>query len=155
MDRISHYSSKDYTIGETSQDVLLSIANRLTNGPNPVGVLPELDSSELESEMAELSRQKSVTGEVWGDSGALELEATPIAQVPPDERMNWPLGETRDSRFSEVTPTSQRSGPFSEPDDMQADRGHASHDAADQAITTDEKWQQAYSILTHRTPPSR
>lgn len=155
--RISHFSSKDYIIGETSQDVLLSIANRLTNGPNPVGDLPELDSSELESEMAELSRQKSVTGEVWGDSGALELEATPIAPVPPAERMNWPLpGETRDGRFSELTPTAHRSGPFSEPDDMQqADRGHALHDATHEATRTGERWQRAYSILTHQAPPSR
>ena len=91
--RISHYSRKDYIIGETSQDVLRSIADRLTNGPNPVGALSELDSSELETEMAELSRQKSETGEVWGDFEAVELEATPIARVPSDERTSWPPGE--------------------------------------------------------------
>lgn len=160
MDRISHYSSKDYIIGETSQDVLRSIADRLTNGPNPVGALPELDSSELESEMAELSRQKSVTGEVWGDSGALELEATPIAPVPPDERINWPLVDetTSGGRYSELTPTSHRSGPFSEPDDLQADEDHhASHDATthDGTTRTDERYQQAYSILTHQASSSR
>lgn len=152
MDRISHYSRKDYIIGETSQDVLRSIADRLTNGPNPVGALPELDSSELESEMAELSRQKSVTGEVWGD---FELEATPIAQVPPDERINWPLGETGGGILSELTPTSHRSGPYSELGDSQAGGDHALHDAVNEATRTDGRWQQAYSILTHQASPSR
>ena len=135
--------------------MLLSIANRLTNGPSPVGALAELDSSELESEMAELSRQKSAIGEVWGDSFAVELDATPIARVPPGEGTDWPLGETSGSRFSENTPTSYRPGPFSEPDDLQADRAHVPQDATHQATTMDERWQQAYSNLTHQAPPSR
>lgn len=58
--------------------MLRNIANRLTNGPSPVypvdpvGALPELDSSELESEMAELSRRKSETAVVLGDFGVGE-----------------------------------------------------------------------------------
>ena len=94
--RISHYSRKDYTFGETSQDVLRGIANRLTNGPSPVGALPEPDLSELESEMAELSRRKSETSEGWRDFGADESDdgPTPIAKNPPDERTIWSLDET-------------------------------------------------------------
>ena len=158
IDRISHYSRKDYIIGETSQDVLRSIADRLTNGPNPVGAVPELDSSEIESEMAELSRKKSVTREVWGDEcdlGLLELPATPVAQVHPDERTKWPVSELSGSRLSGATPTSYRSGPFSEPDDLQADRDNASHVTTHQSTTTDEGWEQAYSLLTHQSPWSR
>ena len=155
IDRISHYSKNDYIIGETSQDVLQSIADRLINGPTPVGTLPELDSSELESEMAELSRQKSANAEVWGDFGAAELETTPIARFLPGERMNWPLGEASGSRLSGVTPTSHRSGPFREPDDLQADGDDALHGATAQATTTDGRWQQAYSMLTHEGSPSR
>ena len=85
--RISLYSREDYIIGETSQDVLRSIANRLNNGPSPVGALIELDSSSLETEMAVLSRQKSERSEGWGEFGTGELDddATPIARVPPDE----------------------------------------------------------------------
>ena len=121
-------------------------------------ILPELDSSEIESEMAELSRKKSVTKEVWGDEcdfGLLELEATPIAQVHPDERTNWPLSELSGSRLSGATPTSYRSGPFSEPNDLQADRDNASHVTSHQSTTTDEGWKQAYSLLTHQSPWSR
>ena len=114
VDRISHYSRRDYIIGEKSQDVLRSIANRLINGPSPVGALPELDSSELETEMAELSRQKkSETNELWGDYEAVELNATPIARVPPDERTNC---ESVGNGVLDRTPTSYRSGPFSELD---------------------------------------
>ena len=93
--RISLYSRKDYVIGETSQDVLRSIADRLNNGPSPVGALIELDSSSLETEMAVLSRQKSERSEVWGDFGTGELDndATPIARVPPDEPMSLPIYE--------------------------------------------------------------
>ena len=152
IDRISHYSRKDYIIGETSQDVLRSIADRLTNGPNPVGAVPELDSSEIESEMAELSRKKSVTREVWSDTDAGELEATPIAQLYPDGRTNW--SELSDSRLSGATPTSYRPGPFSEPDDLQADRDNAPHVSTHQSTMTDERWQQAYSLLTHQSPSS-
>ena len=95
ISRISLYSREDYIIGETSQDVLRSIANRLNNGPSPVGALIELDSSNLEPEMAVLSRQKSELSEGWGDFGAGELDddATPIARVPPDEPMSSPIYE--------------------------------------------------------------
>ncbi len=136
-------------MGETSQDVLRSIADRLTNGPTPVGALPELDSSELESEMAELSRQKSENGELWGDQG-YELDATPIARAP-NGGTNWPL--VTSSRLSDITPTSYRSGPFSEPDDLQADRDNALHNATRETNTFNQKWQQAYSILTRQAPP--
>ena len=154
FDRISHYSRKDYIIGETSQDVLQSIADRLTNGPPPVGALPELDFSKLESAMAELSRQKSETGEVWGDFDAVELPATPIAKVPPGERTNWSPSETSGRRRSDKTPTSYRPGPFSEQDNLQPDRDDALHDTTHQATTINQKWQKAYSILTHQASPS-
>ena len=93
--RISLYSREDYVIGETSQDALRSIANRLNNGPSPVGALIELDSFSLETEMAVLSRQKSERSEAWGDFGTGELDgnATPIARVPPNEPMNIPIYE--------------------------------------------------------------
>ena len=95
VSRISLYSREDYIIGETSQDVLRSIANRLNNGPSPVGALVELDSSNLESEMAVLSRQKSERSEGWRDFGTGELDddATPIARFPPDEPMSIPIYE--------------------------------------------------------------
>ena len=75
--------------------MLRSIANRLKNGPSPVGALIELDSSNLEPEMAVLSRQKSERSEVWGDFGAGELDddATPIARFPPDEPMSSAINE--------------------------------------------------------------
>ena len=93
--RISLYSRDDYIIGETSQDVLRSIAYRLNNGPSPVGALIELDSSNLESEMAVLSREKSERSDGWRDFGARELDddATPIARVPLDEPMSIPIYE--------------------------------------------------------------
>lgn len=101
IDRISHYSRKDYVIGETSQDVLRSIADRLTNGPSPVGAVPELDSFGIESETAELSSTRSMSIEVWGDLDAVELEATPIVEIssshgPTDRSM----GETGVSELS-------------------------------------------------------
>ena len=139
IDRISHYSRKDYVIGDTSQDMLRSIADRLTNGPSPVGALPELDSSDIESEMAKLSSRRSMNIEVWGDRDAVELEATPVAvsELPGSMRASY------------------RSGRFSEPDDLQADRDNTSHDATHQAPVTDQRWQQAYSSLTHQGPSSR
>lgn len=105
--------------------------------------------------MAVLSRQKSETGEVWGDFDAVELDATPIARAPPNERTNWPPGQTVGSRLSESTPTSCRSGPFSEPDNLQADSDNDLHDTTYQATSTDQRWQQAYSILTDQAPPAR
>ena len=156
IDRISHYSRKDYVIGETSQDVLRSIADRLTNGPNPVGAMAELDSSEIESEMAELSSRRSMNIEVWGDLDAVELEATPIVEVPFSRGpTNWSMGEMNVSELSGSSHTSYRSGRFSRPDDLQADRDNASHDATHQATVTDPRWQQAYSSLTHQGPSSQ
>ena len=95
ISRISLYSRGDYVIGETSQDVLRSIANRLNNGPSPGGALIELDSSSLETEMAVLSKQKSESSGGWRDFGTGELDddATPIARIPPDEPMNIPIYE--------------------------------------------------------------
>ena len=152
IDRISHYSRKDYVIGETSQDVLRSIADRLTNGPSPVGVVPELYSSDIESEMAELSSRRSMNG----DLDAVELEATPIVEVPfSNGPTNWPMGESSVSELSGSRLTSYRSGRFSRPDDWQADRDDASHDATHQAAATDLRWQQAYSSLTHQGPSTR
>ena len=150
MDRISHYSREDYVIGETSQDVLRSIADRLTNGPNPVGVVPELDSSDMKSEMAELSSKRSMSIEVWEDLDAVELEATEV----PFSRggTNWPLGESGVSELSGSRRASYRSGRFSEPDDLQTDRDDTSHDATRQATVMDQRWQQAYSSLTQQGP---
>ena len=156
IDRISHYSRKDYVIGETSQDVLRSIADRLTNGPSPVGAVPELDSSGIESGMAELSSRRSMSIEVWGDLDAVELEATPIVELPASHGpTNWSMGETSVSELSGNRRTSGHSGRFSRPDDLQADRDHASHDAIHQAFVTDPRWQQAYSSLTHQGPSSQ
>lgn len=155
--RISHYSRKDYIIGETSQDVLRSTADRLTNGPSPVGALPEVDLFELESKMAILSAQKSATAEVWGGYEAVELDATTTARVPPDGRTNWPLGGTSGSSLSGDTPTSYRSGPFNEPQELQADKDNTLHNATPQAQAKiiDQKWEQAYSIVTRKATPSQ
>ena len=154
IDRISHYSRTDYSLGETSQDGLRNIADRLTNGPSPVGVLQELDASELESEMAELSKQKSASAEAWGDFGAVELDATPIARAPPSMPMNWPLSGITGNRTSDDTPTSYRSGPFHEPQELQADTFNALHDPTRQANTTGQTWGTAYSVLTGQDPRS-
>ena len=150
IDRISHYSRKDYVIGETSQDVLRSIADRLTNGPSPVGVVPELHSSDIESEMAELSSRRSMNIEVWGDLDAVELEATPIVEVPfSDGPPNRSMGESSVSELSGSSPTLCRSGRFSRPDDLQADGDDASHDATHQAAATDPRWRQSpFSLIS-------
>ena len=68
-------------MGETSQDVLRSIADRLTNGPSPVGAVPELESSDIEFEVAKLSSRRSMNIEVRGDINAVELEATHIVEL--------------------------------------------------------------------------
>ena len=156
IDRISHYSRKDYVIGETSQDMLRSIADRLTNGPSPVGPVPELDSSVIESERAELSSRRSTNIEVWGDLDAVELEAAPMVEVPSSHGpTDWSMGETGVSELPGSRRTSYRSGRFSRPDDLQADRDKASHDAIHQAFVMDSRWQQAYSNLTHQGPSSQ
>ena len=74
-------------MGETSQDVLRSIADRLTNGPSPLGAVAELESSDIEFEVAKLSSRRSMNIEVRGDLDAVELEAAPIDEVPP---AHWP-----------------------------------------------------------------
>ena len=86
-DRISHYSRKDYVIGETSQDVLRSIADRLTNGPNPVEALPELSSTDIEFERAESSSTRSTNIKDMSGAPVFELAADePRFELPGSER---------------------------------------------------------------------
>lgn len=140
-DRILRYSRQDYVIGESSQDQLRNIAHRLNHGPSPEQTMPELDTSELESEMAELSRQRSTATELDGNLFAVELDAGP--DVWPRQLSNHFQGETlvASSRRSEETPNGHSSGTFNEAQDLQAETEHASPNAARQVRTAGRKWE--------------
>ena len=139
-DKILRYSKQDYVIGESSQDQLRNIAHRLNHGPSPEQTVPELDTSELESEMAELSRQRSTATELDGNLFAVELDAGP--NVWPRQQSNHFQGETPTSRRSEETPNGHSSGTLiNEPQDLQAETEHASPNAARQVRTAGRKWE--------------
>lgn len=148
-DKILHYAKQDYVIGESSQGMLQRIAQRLNNGPSPAQVLPELDSSDLESQMAELSRQRSAAREFSVNShpveldgvshNRFELDAGP-AIYPPQQATRFP-DETISSRLSDEVPNGRSSGQFSERQDVQADNEHASSSASRQVVTADRKWE--------------
>ena len=116
-----------------------NIAHRLNHGPSPEQTIPELDTSELESEMAELSRQRSTATELDGNLFAVELDAGP--GVWPRQLSNHFQGETPTSRRSEETPNGHSSGEFNEAQDLQAETAHASPDAARQVRTAGRKWE--------------
>ena len=46
------YSSEDYIIGESSKGLLQRIAHRFNNGPNPVQMVPELETTEFKPQIA-------------------------------------------------------------------------------------------------------
>ena len=135
-DKISQYSKQDYVIGESSAGMLQKIAHRLNNGPSPAQILPEIDSSDIESEMAEMSRQKSAAVELDGNFFAVELDAGPNVW-PPDSHPS----ETASSRASEEKPRSQLSGPFSKPQDVQGGTESAPPSDGSQANTGSRKWE--------------
>lgn len=138
-DKISHYSRHDYVIGESSQGQLREIAHRLNNGPSPEQTMPELDTSELESEMAELSRQRSTATELHSNPYGIELDAGPA--VWPNQLENHLQGEIITSRLSEETSNGNSSSTFNEPQDLQAATEHTSPIAARQVRTADRKWE--------------
>ncbi|KAF6221270.1 hypothetical protein HO133_002125 [Letharia lupina] len=138
-DKISHYSKQDYVIGESSQGLLQRIAHRLNNGPSPAQMMPEPDTSDLESEMAELSRQRSAAIGLDANSFAVELDAGPAVYLT--QQANRPQGETDSSRLLEGNPMGHPSGPSNEPQDLQADTEHASPRAAPQVGKADRKWE--------------
>lgn len=120
--------------------MLQKIAHRLNNGPSPAQILPELDTSELELEMAELSRRRSAAAELGGSSFAyVELDAGPAIYLP--QQANRFQSESSGSRLSDEEPKRHSSGPFNEPQDLQADTEHASPSTARQVITADRKWE--------------
>lgn len=138
-DRIMHYSRQDYVIGESSQGMLQMIAHRLNNGPSAAQVVPELDTSDLESEMAELSRRRSEPAELYGDSLPVELDAGPA--IYPTQQANRFQSEAVSSRLSGERTGGHLSGPFNEPHDLQEDTEHASPSAARQVRTGGRKWE--------------
>ena len=108
-DKIMHYSQQDYVIGESSQVMLQRIAHRLNNGPNPAQILPELDTSDLELEMAKLSRQKSAAaelddGKIW-PSAAVELDAGHAVYLnqPANRSQAETPSRTEDTEHASVT----------------------------------------------------
>ena len=119
--------------------MLQRIAHRLNNGPSPAQILPELDTSELESEMAELSRQRSTATELNGTSFAVELDACPA--IFPTRQANGPQGESISSRLSGEEAQGYTSGPSNEPRDLHGDTEHASPSASRQVETADRKWE--------------
>lgn len=138
-DKILCYSSQDYLIGESSQDMLQRIAHRLNNGLSPPQTLPEQDTTELGSEMAELSRQRSAVAELQNDSFAVELDAGPATYLT--LQVNRSHGETVSSRHRENRTTGHLSGPFHEPQDLPEDTEHAPPSAAHQVSTGNRKWE--------------
>ena len=119
--------------------MLQKIAHRLKNGPSPAQTLPEQDTTELESEMAELSRQRSAAAELGSNSFAVELDAGPATYLTLP--VNHSHGETVSSRHRENITTGQLSGPCHEPQDLQEDTEHAPPSAAHQVSTGDRKWE--------------
>ena len=63
-DRILQYAARDYVLGQSSQDMLQSIAFRLNGGHNSMEMPLGLDRSELEAEVTEESRQRSAPAEL-------------------------------------------------------------------------------------------
>ena len=138
-DKILHYSKQGYIIGESSQDQLQKIAHRLNNGPSPDQIMPELDTSELELEMAQLSRQRSTATELPGNLFPVELDAGPA--IWPNQQANHSQGESSNIGLSEETLNGHSSGPFNGPQDLQAETEHASPSAARQVRTAGRKWE--------------
>ena len=126
--------------------MLQRIAHRLKNGPSPAQILPELDTWELESEMAELPRQRYTAAQ---GHERYELPATPISPVefdagpaiPPTQPANRPQGESISSRLSEEEAQDYTSGPFYELRDVHRDTEHASSSASRQVETAGQKWE--------------
>lgn len=102
-------------------------------------MMPEPDTSDLESEMAELSRQRSAAIGLDANSFAVELDAGPAVYLT--QQANRPQGETDSSRLLEGNPMGHPSGPSNEPQDLQADTEHASPRAAPQVGKADRKWE--------------
>lgn len=132
-DKIMNYSRQDYVIGDSSPAMLQSIAHRLNHGPNTAQILPELDTSELESQMAELSRQRSAAAELDANFvGFAELDS---------QQVNSSQGETASSGLSQEEPRGYLSVAYREPQDLQANTEHASPSASRQVETSDRKWE--------------
>ena len=120
--------------------MLQKIAHRLNHGPSPAQDLPELDASDLESEMAELSRQRSAAAELAAYTSVFELDATPLDTYI--RRANGFQGETSSSRDSAGEGAEGHSpGAYNEPQDLQADAEQASPGASRQVMTADRKWE--------------
>lgn len=146
--KILHYSQQDYVIGESSQGALQRIAHRLNNGPSPAQILPESDDSDIESEMAELSRQRSGAAELefypaphelGGNSFAVELDAGSATYLT--QHASRFQGETISSRLSEERRNGHSSGSFNESQDLETNTEQASLSASRQVRTADRKWE--------------
>lgn len=83
-DRILQYAARDYVLGQSSQDMLQSIAFRLNSGHNPME-MGELDRSELEAEVTEESRQRSAPAELDShpvyEIGAYNHDRLPVYEI--------------------------------------------------------------------------
>ena len=138
-DKILRYSKHDYVIGESSQGQLQEIAHRLNHGPSPEQTMPELDTSELESEMAELSRQRSTATELDSNAFAVELDAGPA--VWPNQPANHFQDDIITIGLPEETSNGHSYVISNEPQDLQAETEHTSPSAARQVRTADRKWE--------------
>ena len=91
-DRILQYAARDYVLGQSSQDMLQSIAFRLNSGHNWMG-MEGLDRSELEAEVTEESRQRSAPA---------ELDSHPVCEIGAynDDRLPvYEIGAYNDDRL--------------------------------------------------------
>lgn len=129
-DRILQYAARDYVLGQSSQDMLQSIAFRLNSGHNsmevPLGLdrsdiafrpnsghnsmeMGGLDRSELEAEVTEESRQRSAP---------VELDSHPVCEIGAykDDRLSqW----AKRSPFGAET-SGHSSSPVNEAQDLDA-----------------------------------
>lgn len=81
-DKITKYSNEDYIIGESSKALLQKIAHRFNNGPNPVQVVPELDTNDFRAPVeldpghhGYVLHKKHIARDVSEILGIAELEA--------------------------------------------------------------------------------
>lgn len=98
--------------------------------------MPELDTSALESEMAELSGHRSSATELDGNLFVVELDAGSdgwTRQVPIHFH-----DETSTSRRSEETPNGHSSGLVNEAQDLKRETEHASPNGARRVRTAGE-----------------
>lgn len=107
-DRILQYAARDYVLGQSSQDMLQSIAFRLNSGHNPIEI-GGLDRWELEAEVTEESRQRSAP---------VELDSHPVCEIGAYKDDRLPQWAKR-SPFGAET-SGHSSSPVNEAQDLDA-----------------------------------